>query len=210
MLGLKTDGARLTHVAYPQGTTTAADPTFPVSGYSQPASLSTKWATMPQVMIAGGVTADGQLSGATWAYDGKKWAKIGGGLPPAQGYSIASYTLVETDTLSWQAERTPALVALGGRNADGVLRDVYVSRDMGMTWVKGDNMLQLPKYIPSTWGADMLVFERTATITPKAVKPITEWEVPTLFLFGGHTAQGALSQYYWQGTINSLRFKPLQ
>lgn len=210
VLGLKTDGARLTHVAYPWGTTSAADPAFPVSGFSQSASLSTKWATRPQVMIVGGVTASGNLTGDSWAYDGSKWAKIGGGLPPAEGYAMARYTLVETDTLSWQAERRPALVALGGRDTGGVRREVYVSRDMGMTWVKGYNMLQLPKYIPSLWDADMLVFEQTATIAPKAIKPITQWEVPTLFLFGGYTAPGTLSQYYWQGTINSLKFKPLQ
>lgn len=210
VLGLRTDAGRLMHVAYPAGATSPADPAFPVSGQSQSASLSSEWALAPQVLIVGGVTAGGDLTGAAWAYDGAQWAKVGGGLPAAQGYAMARYTIVETDTLSWQSSRIPALVAIGGRTTEGVRRDVYVSRDLGMTWVKGTDLLQLPEYIPSLWGADMLVFERTATITPKAVKPVTQWEVPTLFLFGGYGTDGALQQYYWQGTINSLRFKPLQ
>lgn len=210
VLGLRTDAGRLMHVAYPSAATSAADPSFPVSGQSQSASLSSEWAVSPQVLIIGGVTSTGSLTGAAWAYDGTGWAKVGGGLPAAQGYAMARYTIVETDTLSWQSSRMPALVAIGGRTTEGVQRGVYVSRDLGMTWVKANDLLQLPEYIPALWGADMLVFDRTATVTPKAVKPITEWEVPTLFLFGGYGSDGALQQYYWQGTINSLRFKPLQ
>lgn len=210
VLGLRYDNGQLMHVAYPERPATAVDPTFPVSGMSQSAVLTSEWAIAPQVLIAGGVTESGELTGATWAYDGTQWAKIGSGLPAAEGYAMARYTIVETDSLSWQSRRKPALVAIGGRTTEGVQRDVYVSRNLGMTWVKAHDLLQLPEYIPSVWGADMVVFECIAYADPKAVKPITEWEVPTLFLFGGYLPSGSLQQYYWQGTINSLNFKPLQ
>ena len=211
VLGLKAaaDGS-LRHVAYPSGAESAVASDFPVEGYSQSILSSSKWAPRPQVMIAGGRTATGTLTGATWAYDGSTWAKVGKGLPAAEGYAVARYTIVQTDTLSWQSKRIPALVAIGGRGALKCQRSVYVSRDMGMNWNKGSNLVQLPEYIPSLYGADLLVIDYTETLKPKAVKPITSWEVPVLLMFGGIGDDGLLQPYYWQGAINSLRFKPLQ
>ncbi len=211
VLGLKkgADGS-YTHVAYPAGSESAAQSDFPVSGYSGSVLSSTDWAVKPQVLIAGGRNASGVLTGSAWAYDGSRWAKVGTGLPAAEGYAIARYTIARTDTLSWVTSRQPALIAMGGRNGNNINGKVYVSRDMGMTWGPGDISVQLPKDFPALSGADLLVFEYQASVVPKAIRPITEWDVPFLFLFGGRDKDSRLQFFYRVGAINALRFKPLQ
>lgn len=210
VLGLVKVGNTLMHKAYPQGATSEVDAGFPVSGFSHYITTTTKWAENPQVMIAGGRTASGTLTGATWAYDGKKWMKTGSGLPAGEEYAVTRYKIATTDTLSWQTSLTEALIAIGGSDFRGdPIRTVYVSRDNGMTWKEGSVNLRLPSYIPAMSGSDLLVFEYTAHISPTAVKPITQWQVPVLFLFSGRSASG-LEPWYWQGVVNKLRFKPLQ
>lgn len=211
VLGLKkgADGS-YTHVAYPAGAESPVQADFPVSGYSASVLSSTDWAVKPQVLIAGGRSASGVLTGSAWAYDGSRWAKVGTGLPAAEGYALARYTIARTDTLSWTTTKKPALIALGGRNGDNFNGKVYVSRDMGMTWSLGDVAVQLPKDFPALSGADLLVFGYEASVLPKAVRPITEWEVPCLFLFGGRDKDSLLQFRYRVGAVNALRFKPLQ
>lgn len=228
VLGIeRRDGAWL-HAAYPPlamaDATVAED--FPLSGNSQAVTLATKWAERQQVITAGGRDRNGSLTGATWAFDGSRWAKIGGGLPAAEGYAVTPYKICKTDTLSWSIVTTDVLLAIGGR-ADSCQRAVYLSKDMGMNWHRADREVQLPDYIPATYGADALVFEQTLhsrsaslplgsewrryfPATSRAVAPITEWECPYLYLFGGVTDQGALQPALWRGVINHLAFKPLQ
>lgn len=209
--GLKTVDGRLMHVSYPAGAETEVSADFPVTGYSQSVLMSNKWSENDQVMIFGGRKASGALTGAAWSYDGSKWAKVGGGLPAGEGYAVSRYVVLSTDSLAWTTNRTDALVAIGGRTAEGAAHTVYVSRDMGMTWKLGAGYLQLPTYIPAIYGADLLTFEYTQTDNAsRAVKPITSWEVPVLLLFGGRDNEETFQPYYWQGTINGLRFKPLQ
>ena len=69
--------------------------------------------------------------------------------------------------MSWRPIENTVLLAFGGRKADNSLnRDVYLSRDLGMHWKKGDEFLQLPKYMPSFYDVDILQFEHL--LTPKA------------------------------------------
>ena len=85
----------------------------------------------------GGRKADGTFTGATWAYDGSSWARISESMPAAEGYAVTQYPICETDTMSWRLKISDVLIAFGGKNGAGVVgRDVYVSRDMGMTWKK--------------------------------------------------------------------------
>ncbi len=44
----------------------------------------------------------------------------------------------------------------------------------------------------------------------RAVTPITEWDCPFIYLFGGYDEQGVLVGNIWRGAINRLIFKPLQ
>lgn len=227
------------HDSYPSSAAmTPAAEDFPVSGNSASVEYSTKWAEKPQIMIFGGVTAAGELTGASWAFDGSTWEKIGGGLPAGSDYTVTPYTICETDTLTWRTKKSDVLIAFGSRQSDGSIeRRVYVSRNMGFDWKRGGQMIQLPEYLGAFSDADALVFNtrmtpsRSASTdwTPmpsvklpvwyeiagpvdlsRAVAPITEWECPYLYIFGGIDYFGKLRPYVWRGVVNSLTFKPLQ
>lgn len=227
VLGLKNDGTGLHHAVYPASLTladTSVAQGFPVSGNSQSVVLHTKWAQNNQVITVGGQTVGGSLTGAAWAFDGVRWAQIGKGLPAADGYILTPYTVCRTDTVSWRTIKTDVLLAIGGREAnDTCSRAVYLSSDMGMNWRKADRQVQLPDYIPATSGADALVFDLTLTASrsassavwrpwgvSRAVAPITQWECPFIYLFGGLTDAHTLQPLVWRGVINHLSFKPLQ
>lgn len=216
ILGVKNNGGHLTWAAYPPQAWVqsgqAISPDFPIEGVSGSATFSTKWASAQQIVVTGGKTSDGTFTGATWAFDGKRWAKISDRLPAAAGYALSKYTVAETDTVSWRVSQREVLITFGGLGEEPV-NEVWISRDMGVNWQKGSDLLQMPEYIPFTTGASLLVFDKllgTAGATPLAVKPITTWECPYLYLFGGYDANDALHTTYWSGVVNHLKLKPLQ
>ena len=216
ILGVKDNAGSRTLAAYPPSAWTLSGeilPTdFPLSGASAAAVFTTKWADSPQIVIAGGKTLSGSLTGAAWAFDGNKWAKVGDRLPAATGYSMAKYLVAETDTTTWRVKQSEVLLAFGGMGIKPT-QDVWVSRDMGVNWQKGSSLLQLPEYIPFTTGATLLVFEKkldASSAAPMAVTPITSWECPYLYLFGGYDSNGNLHATYWSGVVNHLKVKPLQ
>lgn len=213
LVGVKETDGSLTAVSHPSGVSQTLPAGFPVAGTSAAVPFTSKWAISPQVMIAGGTDRNGSLTGATWAFDGTSWASIGSGLPAAEGYAMALASVCETDTVTWRVQTSQVLLAIGGRTATEVSRDVYISRDFGLNWQKAADLLQLPPYIPDLYSADLLVFDSTFTpsgVLPKAVKPIEQWEVAVLYLFGGRGDRGTLLPYYWRGAVNHLTFKPLQ
>ncbi len=217
VLGVKDNAGSLTLAAYPPsawpqgGATMPAD--FPVAGTSGAAVFDSKWATNPQIVITGGKTTGGNFTGATWAFDGKKWAKVSDRLTAATGYAMAKYIVAETDTTTWRVTQREVLIAFGGQGEKNV-SEVWISRDMGVNWQKGSSLLQLPEYIPFTTGASLLVFDKTldagSSVTPLAVKPITSWDCPYLYMFGGYDSNGNIRDTYWSGVVNHLKLKPLQ
>lgn len=216
IIGIKENAGSHSFAAYPSSAwPQAGQPvpaTFPVEASSGAAQFTTKWATLPQIVITGGKTASGSLTGSTWGFDGKQWAELSDRLPAASGYTLAKYTVAETDTISWRVSQREVLLAFGGMGLKPV-GDVWISRDMGVNWQKGSETLQLPEYMPFTTGASLLVFDKTldaSDATPLAITPITSWECPYLYLFGGYDTGGTLRQTYWSGVVNHLRMKPLQ
>lgn len=185
---------------------------FPVSGTSGAATFATKWASRPQIVITGGKTSSGNFTRASWAFDGDKWAKVSEKLPAGAGWAMSKYLIAETDTATWRVRQREVLIAFGGLGLKPQT-DVWISRDMGVNWQKGSKLLQLPEYIPFTTGGSLLVFDKTleaADAAPLAVKPITSWECPYLYLFGGCDISGNLLDSYWSGAVNHLKLKPLQ
>lgn len=224
VLGTKVSGATLVYASYPASllaSPTAVATDFPVSGVSGPASISTIWANNTQTVVTGGLTITGKPTGATWSFDGHRWAKISDKLPARTGYAMARYKICETDTTSWRVVERDVLLAFGGINPESAEADeetepdktVYISRDMGVNWQVASDLLQLPKYIPSTFGSSLLVFEKnmgTASVRPMAITPITSWNCPYLYLFGGSDMDGKANLKYWSGVVNHLKVKPLQ
>jgi hypothetical protein len=105
-----------------------------------------------------------------------------------------------------------------------------------MNWKEADDLLQLPDYVPAMYGSQTLIFSTTMTesarssLSPwsyyaskelprywtittnssRATTPITSWDCPYIYMFGGYDANGTLYDTLWRGVINRLTFKPLQ
>ena len=45
--------------------------------------------------------------------------------------------------------------------------------------------------------------------TGDGIKPVESWEVPYIYIFGGYTRNGNISNSIWKGVINRLAFKPI-
>lgn len=209
---------------------------FPVGGNSGAVVFDSKWSSSPQVITMGGHGADGSLLNGTWAFDGLDWAKLSDRLPAGEGYAVADYMVSETDTITWRVKKSQVILAIGGRTKDATsTREVYISRDYGMNWSKAYDELQLPKYIPALAYADLVVFDKLfsedgpdgaparrsgwmempvelplfGAPESRAVKPITSWDCPYLYLCGGLRADD-LQPTIWRGVINQFTMRPLQ
>lgn len=215
VLGVADNAGAKSFVSYPAGLAgvpgASMPASFPIKGHSAAATFTSKWSNAPQVIIAGGRTSSGTLTGASWAFDGNRWAQISDALPPAEGYAVSQYTIAQTDTTTWRTVERPVLIAFGGNGLSPV-NGVYISKDMGVNWQKGNQELQLPDYIPFATGAQLLVFDKQmqAVAAPLAIKPIETWQCPYLYLFGGYNIAGQPLPNYWSGVVNHLKFRPLQ
>lgn len=237
LLAVERRGAAYYHVTYPATTATAVPEGCPIEGTSQIATFTNEWSAGTQAYVLGGVTSEGQLTGSMWGYDGHNWAKISQQeVPAGKGKTMFSYVTFKTDSTSWKTKAYTTLVALGGQNAAGVNdKTVYVSLNMGLNWKKADALMQLPDYIPAMFDSQVVVANSTLTVNKASShweelsssplprwyrlaasastdgkKPITEWECPYVYLFGGKSAEGTLYNTVWRGVINRLSFKPLQ
>ena len=112
------------------------------------------------------------------------------------------------------------MFAFGGTDGIKLNRTLYTSVDYGIKWNVGGQLLQLPDFIPSFYGAQAFVAESTLSVSrnsiwneyvsSRATAPITEWDCPYIYIFGGYDKDGNLNRSIWRGTINRLSFKPLQ
>ncbi len=122
--------------------------------------------------------------------------------------------------------------------SDGVVtsKNVYISHDQGLTWKEADSYMQLPRYIPAFANAQTIVVNATLTSArsvadgwhsfapatlpvwayalpaqgaSRVAEPITEWECPYIYIFGGENAAGVLYNTVWRGAINRFTFKPI-
>ena len=247
IIGVKQDAGKYMHVAYPapEGFVSTQIPAeCPVSGTSQMLSFNNEWTEKPLAVFVGGRKADGQLSGATWGYDGSTWALLGN-LPKGhafEGMTLVPYFTFKTNSATWTFTKQSTLFAICGRTSDGYLsRRVYISRDQGVNWHEADELMQLPKdmdgfasaqgfvctqylnassvseqnvwksvptrELPAWWVINDLAGNSAAS---RAVSPITSWECPYIYIFGGVDFSYEARNQVWRGVINRLMFKPLQ
>ena len=233
--GNRLSGNSYVFTTYPASTETAVPADCPVSGTSTSMTFSTEWSTSSMMIFMGGVTASGKITGDTWACDGSQWAAISvDPAPAATGMMMVPYFAFRTGT-DWVVTKNSILMAFGGKKSDGVLsRDIYLSYDRGVHWSKAPQLMQLPAGFTPGDGAQALVFdskmpasapawnENTPVSLPAwylpvtrqpqspAVKPITSWDCPYIYVFGGNKADGSLNPTVWRGVITRLLFKPLQ
>lgn len=223
------------YITYPATTVSAVPALAPVSATSQAVTFISEWSTEPMILVTGGLTASGNPTGATWAYDGGQWAAVSvNPLPGLYDVTMVPYFSIKVSD-AWRVTKSSALLAFGGRAADGSFsRTVYMSVDRGVHWAKAGELMQLPEAVPTLAGAQALVFEKTMTAMSKAsalwtpcetpripvwssradtetgIAPITSWQTPYIYLYGGQTSDFKLNTAVWRGVINRLSFKPLQ
>lgn len=202
-------------VAYPSGKHGALAPGMPVEGTSRMWTYKSDWAITPTSIFVGGKDSSGNLSANAWGYDGVRWAQLSGlqqvrMLPPAEDITLFPYFTFKISTATYLVNKQSAWFAIGGKLADGTLNDkVYVSLDNGINWSEAPDDLQLPAVIKPRSKASALFYNHTF-VEGRAVKPITEWDAPYLYMMGGYDANGTLYKQTWVGVINRLTFKPLQ
>lgn len=227
-------------VTYPSMTAVSLPEDMPVSATSALHSYTTKWASTPTAVMVGGLKADGTCSPDVWAFDGTVWAKINREpfAIALRDATLVPYYSYVNGANNWTANEYPTLMVIGGRDNWGTAqRDVYVSVDNGVRWRRATDTLTLPDYLPDMYGADGLVFTETlhasrsasapawiempgrrlspwltqgAPALSRAVAPISEWDCPYIYLFGGYSSIGQLHNTVWRGVINRLQFIPLQ
>lgn len=224
------------YVTYPETTAMPVPAGAPVSGTSQSLVFTSQWASEPMFVTLGGATASGEFVGSVWAYDGTEWNDISvSPMPAVRDVTIVPYFAIKVGT-SWVATTHTALLAFGGTNAEGVIdRTLYISLDRGVHWSRAGRLMQLPEQFPELTGAQALVFERTLTASSHAaqrwstlelpeipawytllsttddgIKPVTSWDCPYIYVFGGRDQLGRLNTSVWRGVINRLSFKPIQ
>jgi hypothetical protein len=173
--------------------------------------MEVNWAAGLQGYIVGGRKKDGSLSGDTWGFDGQSWARISAGsLEEAEGRAVFPYTFSETDTTTWRTVERKVLVSIGGKRADNtIVKEVHYTNDMGVHWFKADSLKQLPPELAPCHSASVVVANHEIKAS-RAIRPITEWDAPYIYLAGGYDVNGRFMPNIWRGVLNYLTLKPLQ
>lgn len=217
ILGVKKSDGKYFHVTYPATTETEVTDGCPVSGTSAVMIYETMWSDSPMAAFTSGKDSNGNLSGATWGYDGTTWTKLSvEAMPPAEGVSVCQYYTVSSSPTS-ATTTTPVLYAFGGKKKSGAIDNkLYVSIDRGVHWAVADANLQFNDYVVKLAGAQALVCDRTmyvpsdAAVASRAIKPITSWECPYLYLIGGTFENNRVNPNIYRGVINFFSFIPIQ
>ena len=229
LLTLSYDGTNYYHDKYPQPegySPIPVSPQFPITGFSDMLTYNSPWLTSPQGMIVGGRTANGQLTGAMWGYDGNSWAMLNDQLPVREGATFFSFVTFFTDDY-WVTSELPTWFILGGFNDNSTLRDIWVSNNYGINWQKAEETLMLPGYIISRGNASVVVCDEPRNTTyatwqsvdmlplPQDYRLVRTYSststqlVPYIYMFGGMSSDDYTFDQVWRGTINRLRFDPI-
>ena len=204
----------------------------PVSGTSNTVTYSTDWSSQVYTVTAGGRTADGELTGSSWAFDGNEWMSVSiePGLP-REGMVLVPYFAYRSEEY-WSIKKYSVLLAFCGTDGSGTDNTVYISYDLGVHWETASTSMQLPSYIYPYVNASAVVCDtrlhsrgnsvwkeyaplrlpdtRIPAGMSRSASLITEWECPYIYLFGGYASSGSLNMIVWRGVVNRLTFQPLQ
>lgn len=219
VLGVFKDGSVTKFAEYPGETSIYIPYGLPVRGTSHLVYVNFNMSSSKIAMLMGGEQTDGTLNSNVWAYDGKEWACL---TQKGINKDLKDMTLLPFYTYRQESilvvKKFAAMLAMGGTDGTNLNRTVYTSVDYGIKWEKGGELIQLPEFIPTLYGAQAFVAESTLTVSrnniwkeyvaSRATAPITEWECPYIYIFGGYDKDGKLNDAIWRGTINRLSFKP--
>lgn len=222
---------------YPEGAVEEMQPGMPVTGTSQIVNFSFPLAGSVIATMVGGRDSDDILCADTWGFDGSSWARISTVPLPAayEGMTLVPF-FVFTVSSTFEATRHSILLAFNGQNDSDMNDKVYISGDCGRTWRLAGSLLQLPEYFPMVANAQAFletivlgsrscgewldfptnyILPATARVLPpmmplsRATEPVTSWDCPYIYFYGGTLKNGTLNPYIWRGTINRMTFKPI-
>lgn len=226
LLGVMRDGEQFKHDEYPrsQGFVPSQVPQgFPVTAMSQLVMASNEWTSQQQAMIAGGVLSSGALTNNVWGYDGKRWGLLnqsGGAnvLPKLHDAVLLKYYTCTFDD-SYSLVKRHTWMVMGGVLENGSYNTVtYTSVDQGLHWNTGSTGVQKPDYMPSFLGAQAFtVVRRTSrsnaprllSYNPGQITPLTEWDSPYVYLFGGYGDSGNALNNVWEGVLTGVTYRPV-
>ena len=222
VLGIKKEGSEFKHDEYPQPSGFSEGEVgddFPVAGMSQLVSARNKWTSSQQAMIVGGIKADGNFSNAVWGYDGKRWGIINNNAETLPALHcpvlINYYSYVKSSSDNTFVKKLTWLV-MGGLHSDGQINTVtYISNDQGIHWTKGGSGLQQPAHMPSFYGSQAYTVSRVVrnssllAYNPGHITPVTQWDSPYIYLFGGYDDGDSPLNSIWEGILVGLTYKPV-
>lgn len=220
VLGIVSSGDAYYHDEFPrrddfESVAVASD--FPVSHSSGMILTENDWAITQQAMLVGGIDKDGNVKADVWGYDGFSWGKINNihssTLPALTDATLFPYYTYKTLSGVRRYGKQETWYVMGGRLADGTLNgNIYLSNTQGITWTKGDSTVCQPDYMTRFYGAQAFVSNETLTAqgAPRRVQtPITSWDCPFIYLFGGYNNEGRVLPYVWRGVYNRLTNQPV-
>ena len=223
VLGIVRGSDAFYHDEYPHSegfTSSAVEDGFPVCHSSDMIKTDNTWTVSQQAMIVGGLDSNGNVLSDVWGFDGTCWGKINNthtsSLPALTDATLFSYYTYKALNGTRRYGRQETWYVMGGKLADGTLNsNIYLSNTQGITWTKGDSTITQASYMPKFYGAQAFVNFETLTApgaagAPRRVAtPVTSWECPFIYLFGGYNDQGALLPYVWRGVYNRMTHYPV-
>lgn len=180
-------------VAYPGATdpekAMALPKGCPVEGTSNLLCYTTRWSTQTSAIMTGGRDASGEVTGASWAYDGTRWACIsiapgeprsGMNLVPYIDYRYQADYENELDMIAgstWISGTYNVLLAFGGTTADGTpSNEMWISFNRGIHWSRARQAMQLPEFLPALSGASAIVADQTLSVSDTARSRSLVWK----------------------------------
>ena len=211
---------------------------FPIKGFSQPITFTSKW-TQDQLIIACGEKRDGSLTNAVWGFDGTNWAilnnAVSGGtlITPRTGAVMFTYYTYEYNSEIDLHTKVVTYFIIGGWDGEKMTNDLYYTTNIGGKWKKAGatSPMALPSEISPRMGADVFVLDspvvkqsskkslvwrdiellNTKNITKlMSLKSDEEQEVPYVYMVGGSSSlQYNFINEVWKGVIWRLTFPPI-
>lgn len=211
------------HDEYPRDDDFTADLVedgFPVHGSSEMIQTDNKWSLSSQAMMMGGVDSQGRVLSDVWGYDGEHWGKINNhsttALPALTGATLFPYYTYRSLSGVRRYKLQQTWFVMGGKRADGTLNDkIYLSNTQGVTWTQADTTMVIPAHMNKFYGAQAFVHFETISATtssnsPRRVtSPVTSWQCPYIYLYGGYDEQSHLIPWVWRGVYVRLTNQPL-
>lgn len=234
LLGIRENEDNFLHTCYPMPEgykETVIDPQFPIYDTSALGVMQTNWADTDFAILTGGKTADGSLSNAVWAFDGDSWAIINDtDLPALYQPMMARYVVYRDTPYIFLKRVLDVWLLFGGIDEKNEMnRVIYVSYNNGVNWFKASDLMQLPKFVPTLKGADVIVADYNLTADLSDAWTVQEspenttrtrasytidgfditWVCPYMYIFGGYESNDLLSTNIWRGVIARLTFTPI-